>query len=279
MSTEHALYSILLEQIETDTLLLPTLPEIAINVRETVDDPDANIHQICDVISHDPALSLRLVRLANTSHYARAAKVTTLSAAVHRIGLRAIKNISIAMALEQLFICQNPIVKKYMAKQWRQSITVCCVTSALFALYKGGEKPRLTHDVMALMGLVHNIGVLPILAEAERHDDVFANPRFLDKVIASLSCRIGQKLVKTWDFDAEFQQAIGNWCDLSFQPSHVDYIDFLRLGAFYAKVPLFTEDPEQLLTGYVDKGVISDLEIFEDEGFRTYFEDAKAAFE
>lgn len=279
MSTEHALYSILLEQIETDTLLLPTLPEVAIRVRETVDDPDANINQICAAINQDPALSLRLVRLANTSHYARAAKVSTLSAAVHRIGLRAIKNISIAMALEQLFICQNPIVKSYMAKQWRQSVSVCCVSASLFALYQGKDKPKLTQDAVALMGLVHNIGTLPILSEAERHDDVFANPTFLDKVIAALSCRIGEKIISSWEFEEDFQRTVANWCDVSYEPKGVDYIDFVRLGTLHAKVPYLFKDPQAAMAGYVEKGVISSPDIFEDDTFRTYVEEAKAAFE
>ena len=42
MSSENALYTILVEKIKHDALLLPTLPEIALKVRKAADDPDVD---------------------------------------------------------------------------------------------------------------------------------------------------------------------------------------------------------------------------------------------
>ena len=56
MSTENALLTILVDRINNDTLVLPTLPEVAIKVRQAADNPDVNLIQMSDVISQDPAL-------------------------------------------------------------------------------------------------------------------------------------------------------------------------------------------------------------------------------
>ncbi len=66
MSTENALLTILVDRINNDTLVLPTLPEVAVKVRQAADNPNVNLMQMADVISHDPALSARMIKVANS---------------------------------------------------------------------------------------------------------------------------------------------------------------------------------------------------------------------
>lgn len=57
--------------IKSDQLVLPTLPEVALRVREVADDPTADIESLANVINGDPALSARLIRVANSPCWAR----------------------------------------------------------------------------------------------------------------------------------------------------------------------------------------------------------------
>jgi|GEM_PF-6388808 len=52
--------------IKSDRLVLPTLPEVALRVREVADDPKADLEKLTQVIGNDAALSARIVRVANT---------------------------------------------------------------------------------------------------------------------------------------------------------------------------------------------------------------------
>ena len=113
MSTENALLTILIDRINNDTLVLPTLPEIAVKVRQAADDPEVNLLQMADVISQDPALAARMIKVANSAFMGRSVKVNTLNQAVTRIGLRQIKNIATAMAMEHLFVSNNKLIKTY----------------------------------------------------------------------------------------------------------------------------------------------------------------------
>ena len=107
MATENALLTILVEKINNDTLVLPTLPAIALKVRRAADDPDINLNAMADVISQDPSLSARMIKISNSAYLGSTVKVTSAQQAVTRIGLRQIKNISTALAMEQLFVSKN----------------------------------------------------------------------------------------------------------------------------------------------------------------------------
>ena len=192
MGTENALYTILVEKIKQDALVLPTLPKIALKVRESADDPDVNLAQMSEIISHDPALSLGMIKVANSPLLGRAVKVETVNQAVTRIGLRQIKSIATAMAIEQVFVSKNKIVAMYLKKSWEKTIDVASVAIALMTFYKQKIKQSsLSLVELTLAPLVHSIGVLLILTEAQIISYVFPNPTFLQQAIIKLSSNIG----------------------------------------------------------------------------------------
>ena len=119
MGTENALYTILVEKIKNGSLVLPTLPEVALKVRQAADDPEINLNRMSDIIAQDPALSLGMLKVANSALLGRSVKVETVNQAVTRIGLRQIKSIATAMAIEQVFVSENEIVSMYLKKSWK----------------------------------------------------------------------------------------------------------------------------------------------------------------
>ncbi len=278
MSThENALLAILLDQIKNDKLVLPTLPEIALRVKEAVDHPEASLHSIAEVISKDPALTARMIKIANSAYYARAVKASNVTQAVNRIGLAAIKNIAISMAMEQLFICQNDVVFDYFDRTWNQSVAVASAATALLTSYRQRlPNSPIEADTLTLMGLIHNIGVLPILAEAEKHDCTFANATFLDGAISKLSKHIGVAIIRTWEFDKDYAVVVAKWDQFDYLPEAVSYLDFIRLGALHAG--LLEAQRDQLLERAVAKRLIGSLDEFSSEPFLERFEQIRDSF-
>ncbi|TCI05263.1 HDOD domain-containing protein [Corallincola luteus] len=279
MSSENTLLDNLLEQIKTDALVLPTLPEIALRVRDAVDNPEASLHSITDEIAKDPALTASMIRIANSAFYARAVKVTNLNAAVNRIGLEQVKNTATSMAMKQMFICQNDVVFDYFDRAWCDSVDVASAAGAIFAAYKLKHPgTALESDTLCLMGLVHNIGILPILAEAEKNASDLANRGFLDQAIRKLTKHIGVAIIKKWDFDKSFAIAIAKWNADDYEPKSVDYIDFIRIGAVYAGLLGQGKAQVDLLQPYLEKGVIESLELFDTDEFKERFAETQEAF-
>jgi HD-like signal output (HDOD) protein len=280
MATENALYTILLEKIKQDALVLPTLPKIALEVRTAADDPEVNLGQMSDIIGHDAALSLGILKVANSALLGRSVKVETVNQAVTRIGLRQIKSIATAMALEQVFVSENDIVSMYLKKTWHKTIDVASISISLLTLYlRENKHSPLALDTLTLAALVHNVGVLPILTEAEQHADIFANPTFLQQAIAKLSAKVSAAVTHAWGFSDEFTEIVESWSDLTVLPKEAHYLDFIRAGAIYHNVFKNESTKGVLLDSYVKKGLLPDVNFMdENEEFKTMASDVKAMF-
>jgi HD-like signal output (HDOD) protein len=277
MATEIALLTILVEKINNDTLVLPTLPAVALKVRRAADNPDINLSEMADVISQDPSLSARMVKISNSAYLGRSVKVTSVQQAVTRIGLHYVKNISTALAMEQLFVSKNDIVKAYMSRIWADTIEIVASSMAALQVHTKQTKNRaLNLDSMMLAALVHNIGVLPILTEAERHSDVFANPTFLDVAIEKLSGEIGTSIMIEWGFEPDFVNIARNWKNLSMTSEAVSYLDLVRLGA--ALCGKFESHKEEIFKAAVEKGIIDNLSAVLSDEFDELRDSARQIF-
>jgi len=279
MATTNALYMVLVEKIKQETLVLPTLPEVALKVRQAADDPEVNLHQMGEIIGQDPALSLGMLKVANSAVFGRRVKVETVNQAVTRIGLRQIKSIATAMALEQVFVSHNEFIGEYMKKSWEKTIDVASVAIALMNKYLLTHKhDHLALDTLTLAALVHNVGVLPILTEAEHHQDIFANPTFLQEAIIKLSSKVGASVSQAWDFSDEFTSIISDWSNLKVLPEEASYIDFIRAGAIYHEIFKNQSTRDVLLKSYVDKNILPDENYMNSDEFSEMVADVKTMF-
>jgi HD-like signal output (HDOD) protein len=277
MASENALLTILVEKINNDTLVLPTLPAVALKVRRAADNPDINLSAMADVVSQDPSLSARMVKISNSAYLGRSVKVTSIQQAVTRIGLRQIKNIATALAMEQLFVSKNEIVKEYMSRIWADTIEIVASSMAVLQIHTKQTKNRtLNLDSMMLAALVHNIGVLPILTEAERHADVFANATFLNVAFEKLAGKIGTSIMTEWGFEPEFVDVAQNWKNLSVTSDAVSYLDLVRLGS--ALCGKFESHKEEIFNAAVEKGIIDNLSAVLSDEFDELRDSAKQIF-
>ncbi len=278
MATENALLTILVDKINNDTLVLPTLPAIALKVRRVADNPDIHLNVMADVISQDPSLSARMIKISNSAYLGRSVKVTSAQQAVTRIGLRQIKNISTALAMEQLFVSKNAIVKDYMTRIWADTIEIVANSLAIMQVHAKQTKNRaLNLESMMLAALVHNIGALPILTEAERHTDIFANPTFLDVAIEKLTGKLGASIMTEWGFEPEFVDVAQNWKNLSVTSETVSYLDLVRLGA--ALCGKFESHKEEIFNVAIEKGIVDNLSALLSDEFDELRDSAKQIFQ
>jgi len=278
MATETALLRILVEKINNDTLVLPTLPAIALKVRRAADDPDIKLNVMAEVVCQDPSLSARMIKISNSAYLGRSIKVTSTQQAITRIGLRHMKNIATALAMEQLFVSKNDIVKQYMSQIWADTIEIVANSLAVMQVHAKQTKNRsLTIETMMLAALVHNIGVLPILTEAERHADIFANPTFLDVAIEKMAGKLGASIMTEWGFEPEFVDVAQNWKDLSVTSEVVSYLDLVRLGA--ALCGKFDSHKEEIFNAAVEKGIVDNISSLVSDEFKDLRDSAKQIFE
>lgn len=277
MSAENALLTILVEKINNDTMVLPTLPAIALKIRKTAEDPNANLNRMAEVIKLDPSLSVRMIKIANSAYLGGRVKVESIQQAVTRIGLTQIKNIATALAMEQLYVSKNEVIKKYLDQIWKRNINVMANAMALFQLYIIRTKTRdLDIDVMTLAALLHNIGVLPILTEAERYAETYANPKFLNQAIHKLAGRIGGAITREWEVGDEFTLVAESWRNMKVQPKEVGYLDFVRMGAVAAGY--MESQKNYVINACMQKYIIEDMDMFHTERYKDMLASAREIF-
>lgn len=278
MSAENALITLLMAKLATNMLVLPTLPEIAVRVRQAADDPDINLHSMAEVISLDPALAARMIKIANSAFIGRSIKVSTLNQAVTRIGLSQVKNIATAMALEQLFVSHSPEIAAKMAELWRDTVHVTCVAMACLQSYLPKHKhDNLNLDTLTLAALIHRIGVLPILVEAEKHPQVFGEQDFLLHAIDEFSSPIGEAIMRSWEFTDVFVNVVHSWQNTEFD-GVVTYTDFIRLGLIASNYYANPREQDKLLDAYVQIGLIHQRAFMKEPAIAQAYNEAKALF-
>ena len=154
----------LVEAIDNDDLVLPTLPEVAMQIRIAAEDPEISVSTLSKVIGRDTALSARLIKVVNSPLLRATQEVNDLHTAITRLGVNYSSNLAIGLVMEQIFHARSEVVQQKMHDVWRKSLEIAGISYALCRHYT-----QLKADQAALGGLVHQIGVLPILTYAEDH--------------------------------------------------------------------------------------------------------------
>mgnify|MGYP006077117535 CR=1 FL=1 len=216
----------LLTAIDKDLLVLPTLPEVALKVREVAEDPDASIDQLNTVIGNDAALTARIVKVANSPLLRGSVEIESLKMALMRLGMEYTCNIATALAMEQMFQATSDMVDKRMRDIWTSSSEIAGICHVLCK-----HHTKLRPDQATLAGLVHRIGALPILTYAEDHPELLRDSITLDAVINDLQAQIGSKILEKWDFPQELRKVPQQFTDFSRSIETADYVDLVTVAA------------------------------------------------
>ncbi|MFD2229635.1 HDOD domain-containing protein [Alkalimarinus sediminis] len=218
----------LLSAIENDSLVLPTLPEVALKVREIAEDPDSAINQLVDVIGGDAALTTRIIRVCNSPLLRGAREIENLNMAVGRLGMTYTSNLATGLAMEQMFQATSEMVDKRMREIWQKSTEIAGISHVLATHYT-----KLKADQATLAGLVCKIGVLPILKYVE-DNDIQISSVMLDNLIDELHPMIGCKILEKWDFPEELKAIPQASRDFDREVSQADYADIVMVANLQA---------------------------------------------
>src|ERR687883_626974 len=93
----------LITQAVKQVTAIATLPEVTARIIATVEDPKSSASQLHKIVSHDPALVTRILKVVNSAFYGLPGQIGSIERAIVLLGLNAIKNIAVAASLGQLF--------------------------------------------------------------------------------------------------------------------------------------------------------------------------------
>ncbi|BBP84728.1 MULTISPECIES: HDOD domain-containing protein [unclassified Pseudomonas] len=215
----------LINAIDNDELVLPTLPEVALKVREAAEDPDVSIPALSKVIGNDAALTARIIKVVNSPLLRTNKEITDLQMAISRLGINYTCNLATGLAMEQMFQATSDVVDRKMREVWNKSTEIAGICHVLCRHYT-----RLAPDQATLAGLVHQIGVLPILTYAEEHYELLADSISLNHVIERIHPIIGDRILRAWEFPEPIAQVPSQFLDFTRNSPKVDYVDIVQVA-------------------------------------------------
>lgn len=219
---EAQLTSELLEELQSDKLVLPSLPEVALKIRDVIDNPEASTQQIADVILTDAALTARLIQVANSPLIRGNKRIESVDMAITRMGNAMVTNLVNSLIVQQMFQPTTEISDKKFREFWDHSAQVAAISHALASF------ARLKPDQALLAGLMHDIGMLPVIKRAEDEPELLNNPQLLDNILKNTHAQIGQAMLSKWEFPEAFIEAAAQHENL--QRTHdgaADYLDIV----------------------------------------------------
>lgn len=271
---QEQLYHAILEHLENGKLVLPTLPDVALKVRDVVENPDATASQLAEIIVTDAALSARLLKVANSALYRGRIPVESVQSAVLRLGLIMVRNLVTSLVLQQMFKPTSKQLEARMRKLWEHSTEVAAISQVIAA-----KQPHIKTDEAMLAGLIHSIGVLPILMRLETTQDPLLNDDdALNQLISSLHPKIGEAILKRWEFPANFVAVAAEHQNLNrntgaTKPDLVDVVQVANLQSHYGTEYALDPVSLQKVAAFQKLGIDTGFSVVElDENSEEYAE-------
>lgn len=211
--------------LDNDKMVLPTLPEVALKVRETAADPYVDIPKLANVIANDAALSARMIQVANSPLMRAENRIDDLKMAIMRLGVDRTASLATSIAMKQMYKASSSSVDAQLRANWATSTEVA---GHCYAMCK--RHTDLQADQATLAGLTHRIGALPILTFAESNKDLIDSDEKLTTVIEELHPQIGHRILDAWDFPDEIKMVPLHFQDGERLTDHVDYADLVFIA-------------------------------------------------
>ncbi len=192
---------------------MPSLPTSVAKVMELSNDPNVNPADLNRVISLDPVLMGKVMKLINSAYYGLNSKVTSLVRAIIMLGINTVKNLALSTAVLGN-IKSSSFQSLDLSGFWRHSLCVG-VTARMIAKEIGISNQQIESYFIA--GLLHDIGKIPLnnalaemyihamgraehegipLVESERHIFGFSHEE------------VGKLIAKSWKLGPEIYDAL-----------------------------------------------------------------------
>lgn len=211
---------------------LTSLPEVAMKIRSLLDNNDASVKKIAEVVNRDPVIAAKIIRAANSPIYFGAAKCDTVQNAIVRLGLLTTKQLVIGFTLRDLFQTNVPLLHKLMAEMWQQSMDVAAISFVLARHTKLYDP-----EEAMLAGLVSNIGVLSVLSYAQTYPQLLENEPLLRQWADKLKGEVGAMVLENWQFPDEIVEVARGCEDWARCPTtRADLCDLVLVATLHSYI-------------------------------------------
>lgn len=204
---------------------VPTLPHAATRALAIVNDPQCSVRDFSKVIESDPALATSLLKLVNSSFYGGATKISNLTTAITRLGLRETQNLILGVSVRSVFRWMPKEQQEERDRLWRHSSLTAALARNInqkLGLDFTGEEfaAGLSHDLGRIMLAVGYSDLFWKIAESgDTTDENYLLGRETE-FLGFTHCDLGAWLANLWNLPSELAEAIQFHHSPAAAPNH-----------------------------------------------------------
>lgn len=188
----------LYRDLVSDKAILPSLPDLALRIRQAIEDESAAAKTVARLVESDPAMAAKLLKAANSALYGGMHPVETCSSAIVRLGLQSTKQLVLSFALREVFNSRDPMIRHRMHVLWKHSSKIAAICFVL-----ARELKNLQAEEALLIGLLHDVGAIAILNYVEKYPRLLEQEGALEQTISNMRGELGAMILRQWKFPPE----------------------------------------------------------------------------
>jgi HD-like signal output (HDOD) protein len=220
----------LYEDLLMDRLTLPSLPDVAHRIQQAYHKDDSDADQLAHILMTDPAISAKLIKVANSPVYSGLAATETLQQAIIRLGMDTTYELVMAYAVNELFQARTPRVERHMRELWEHSRKVAAISRVLAA-----NSQLFDPEHAMLAGLVHDVGVIVILQYFQDYCDPDTPQEEMDETLQQLRPQVSGTLLRQWNFSEDMIEVAEESEQWFRNPKkEVDLCDLVLLAQYHS---------------------------------------------
>ena len=201
-----------LEAIIARTGDLPAMPAIAVKVMEMVGDPSTSANDLQEIISHDQALTSKVLKIANSAMFGVSRDISTLSHAIMILGFSSIRSIVLATSTKSVYMKTGGASGFSTKLLWDHSLSTALISRAI-----GNKITSVNNEEVFIAGLLHDIGktVMNMNFSSEYegvitqvYNDKIPFREVEEKLMGFDHTQVGALVLRKWNISQSLEEAV-----------------------------------------------------------------------
>ncbi|HVN94342.1 MAG TPA: HDOD domain-containing protein [Terracidiphilus sp.] len=192
-------------------LRLPPFPQVAVRVLQLARNENVQLHQLCDLISSDPAFASEVLTVSNSLLYAPRYPSTTIMQSVAVLGANTLQGMCVTVGVRAYL--GKTMSYPAMRNLWRHNVA-CAIVAARIA-----DAGSMDRDTAYTTGILHDVGRMALAviqpkgyaALLEKHQGTALSMLEAERELFGWDhCEIGRQLIDDWKLPHSFEAVVAD---------------------------------------------------------------------
>jgi putative nucleotidyltransferase with HDIG domain len=216
-------------------LRLPPFPQVAVRVLQLANNENVQLHQLCDLISSDPAFASEVLTVSNSLLYAPRYPSTTILQAVAVLGANTLQGMCVTVGVRAYL--GKTMSYPAMRNLWRHNLACAIIASRI------ANSELIDKDTAYTAGILHDVGRMALAviqpkgyaALLEKHRGAAASMLAAERELFGWDhCEIGRQLIGDWKLPQSFEAVVADHHSERHPNSEWDVAELVKVSCAMA---------------------------------------------